>query len=79
MDDSRLTNEDFTYEKQSEYLDTLYKELMENGWKMPEIDNTDIYQLLRIMNNKKKSKVKQVSANESLIGAITGKDPRASS
>ena len=50
---------------------------MENGWKMPEIDNTDIYQLLRIMNNKKKSKTKRVSKNESLIGAITGKDPRA--
>ena len=51
---------------------------MENGWKMPEIDNTDIYQLLRIMNNKKKSKTKKVK-NESLIEAITGKDPRASS
>ncbi|MCI2788446.1 hypothetical protein ACUXSK_001640 [Staphylococcus warneri] len=46
---------------------------------MPEIDNTDIYQLLRIMNNKKKSKTKKVGKNESLIGAITGKDPRASS
>lgn len=49
---------------------------MENGWKMPEIDNTDIYQLLRIMNNNKKSKTKRVSKNESLIAAITGKDPR---
>ncbi|MGD3158265.1 UPF0158 family protein [Staphylococcus cohnii] len=76
MDDSRLKPEDFTYEKQSEYLDTLYKELMENGWKMPEIDNTDIYQLLRIMNDKKKSKTKVVSANESMIAAITGEDPR---
>ncbi|MEN4428523.1 MULTISPECIES: UPF0158 family protein [Staphylococcus] len=76
MDDSRLKPEDFTYEKQSEYLDTLYKELMENGWKMPEIDNTDIYQLLRIMNDKKDAKVKKVGANESLIAAITGKDPR---
>lgn len=46
---------------------------------MPEIDNTDIYQLLRIMNNKKKSKTKKVGKNESLIEAITGKDPRASS
>lgn len=43
---------------------------------MPEIDNTDIYQLLRIMNNKKKSKTKVVSANESMIAAITGEDPR---
>ncbi|WP_267895087.1 UPF0158 family protein [Staphylococcus pasteuri] len=78
MDDSKLKAEDFTYEKQSEYLDTLYKELMENGWKMPEIDNTDIYQLLRIMNDKKDTKTKKVGANESLIGAITGQDPRAS-
>lgn len=49
---------------------------MENGWKMPEIDNTDIYQLLRIMNDKKDAKVKKVGANESLIAAITSKDPR---
>ncbi|WNM55238.1 hypothetical protein CoNPh26_CDS0151 [Staphylococcus phage S-CoN_Ph26] len=50
---------------------------MENGWKMPEIDNTDIYQLLRIMNDKKDAKTKKVGANESLIDfAITGKDPR---
>ncbi|MEX6340825.1 UPF0158 family protein [Staphylococcus arlettae] len=79
MDDSRLKNEDFTFEKQSEYLDTLYKELMENGWKMPDIDNADIYQMLRIMNDKKKSKTKRVGKNDSLIGAITGKDPRQSS
>lgn len=52
---------------------------MENGWKMPEIDNTDIYQLLRIMNDKKDTKAKKVGANESLIGAITGQDPRATS
>ncbi|HJG39670.1 MULTISPECIES: UPF0158 family protein [Staphylococcus] len=79
MDDSRLKSEDFTFEKQSEYLDTLYKELMENGWKMPDIDNADIYQMLRIMNDKKKSKTKRVGKNDSLIGAITGKDPRQSS
>ncbi|EHY92690.1 MULTISPECIES: hypothetical protein [Staphylococcus] len=53
---------------------------MENGgWKMPEIDDADIYQMLRIMNNKKKSNTKVVGKDESLIGAITGKDPRASS
>ncbi|MCE4985417.1 UPF0158 family protein [Staphylococcus arlettae] len=79
MDDSRLKNEDFSFEKQSEYLDTLYKELMENGWKMPDIDDADIYQMLRIMNDKKKSKTKRVGKNDSLIGAITGKDPRQSS
>ncbi|MGS0667671.1 UPF0158 family protein [Staphylococcus arlettae] len=76
MDDSRLKSEDFTFEKQSEYLDTLYKELMENGWKMPDIDNADIYQMLRIMNDKKKSKTKRVGKNESLIEAITGKNPK---
>nr|WP_313958968.1 UPF0158 family protein [Staphylococcus arlettae] len=77
MNDSRLKPEDFTFEKQSEYLDTLYKELMENGgWKMPEIDDADIYQMLRIMNNKKNSKTKTVGKNESLIAAITGKDPK---
>ncbi|PTH60485.1 hypothetical protein BU600_10215 [Staphylococcus arlettae] len=52
---------------------------MENGWKMPDIDNADIYQMLRIMNDKKKSKTKRVGKNDSLIGAITGKDPRQSS
>ncbi|WMM14392.1 MULTISPECIES: hypothetical protein [Staphylococcus] len=48
---------------------------------MSEIDNTEIFELLRILHakNKKQSKVKKVGANESLIGAITGKDPRASS
>nr|WP_263313611.1 hypothetical protein [Mammaliicoccus sp. Marseille-Q6498] len=45
---------------------------------MPDIDNTDIYELLRIMNStpSKDSNVKTVKANESLIGAITGTDPR---
>ena len=46
---------------------------------MPEIDDADIYQMLRIMNNKKKSNTKVVGKDESLIGAITGKDSRASS
>ncbi|MCG3401688.1 hypothetical protein K0017_05055 [Staphylococcus massiliensis] len=50
--------------------------MMENDWKMTDIDNMDIYQFLRIMNNKKKKDTKVVGKNESLIGAITGKDPR---
>lgn len=43
---------------------------------MPEIDDADIYQMLRIMNNKKNSKTKTVGKNESLIAAITGKNPK---
>ena len=43
---------------------------------MPDIDNTDIFEMLRIMNAQKQSKTKQVNASESLIGAITGQDPR---
>lgn len=43
---------------------------------MPEIDDADIYQMLRIMNNKKKSNTKVVGKNESLIAAITGKNPK---
>jgi hypothetical protein len=46
---------------------------------MPEIDETDIYELLRIMNldsTSQDKEVKTVKANESLIGAITGTDPR---
>lgn len=46
---------------------------------MNEIDDAEIFELLRILNakNQKDSKVKKVGKNESLIGAITGKDPRA--
>ncbi|WP_167697132.1 hypothetical protein [Staphylococcus agnetis] len=46
---------------------------------MNEIDETEIFELLRILNSKhaKEEKVTKVGANESLIGAITGKDPRA--
>ncbi|WP_198644566.1 hypothetical protein [Staphylococcus chromogenes] len=46
---------------------------------MNEIDDTEIFELLRILNakNQKDSKVKKVGKNESLIAAITGKDPRA--
>ncbi|WP_268222196.1 hypothetical protein [Staphylococcus ureilyticus] len=45
---------------------------------MTEIDNTEIFELLRILQDKnnKQSKTKKVKVNESLIGAITGKDPR---
>lgn len=45
---------------------------------MNEIDDAEIFELLRILNtkNKKDSKVKKVGKNESLIAAITGKDPR---
>ncbi|GEQ01985.1 MULTISPECIES: hypothetical protein [Staphylococcus] len=48
---------------------------------MTEIDNTEIFELLRILQDKnnKQSKTKKVKVNESLIGAITGKDPRQSS
>lgn len=48
---------------------------------MTEIDNTEIFELLRILQDKnnKQSKTKKVNGNESLIGAITGKDPRQSS
>lgn len=62
-------------------IDIIYQDLLDAGWKMSEIDNTEIFELLRILHakNKKQSKVKKVDANESLIGAITGKDPRASS
>lgn len=61
-------------------IDIIYQDLLEAGWKMPEIDNTEIFELIRILESKnnKNSKVKKVGKNESLIGAITGKDPRAS-
>ncbi|NHM92481.1 hypothetical protein [Staphylococcus sp. 10602379] len=63
----------------AENIDTIYQQLLENGWKMNEIDETEIFELLRILNSKhaKEEKVTKVGANESLIGAITGKDPRA--
>ncbi|MCE5003198.1 hypothetical protein ACWEXP_00965 [Staphylococcus pseudoxylosus] len=62
-------------------VEVVYQDLLEAGWKMSEIDDAEIFEMLRILNNKnkKESKVKKVSASESLIGAITGKDPRASS
>ncbi|MDW4052642.1 hypothetical protein QI258_06470 [Staphylococcus saprophyticus] len=62
-------------------IDVIYQELLEAGWKMTEIDNTEIFELLRILQDKnsKQSKTKKVKVNESLIGAITGKDPRQSS
>ncbi len=62
-------------------IDVIYQDLLEAGWKMTEIDNTEIFELLRILQDKnnKQSKTKKVKVNESLIGAITGKDPRQSS
>ncbi|MEX6128602.1 hypothetical protein [Staphylococcus saprophyticus] len=50
----------------------------ELGYKFHEIDETDIYQLTRMMMKGKQnnSKVTKVKSNESLIGAITGRDPR---
>ncbi|MEX5914504.1 hypothetical protein AB6G74_09415 [Staphylococcus ureilyticus] len=62
-------------------IDVIYQDLLEAGWKMTEIDNTEIFELLRILQDKnnKQSKTKKVNGNESLIGAITGKDPRQSS
>lgn len=47
-------------------------------YKFHEIDETDIYQLTRMMmkGRDKNSKTTKVKANESLIGAITGRDPR---
>lgn len=59
-------------------IDIIYQDLLEAGWKMPEIDNTEIFELIRILESKnnKNSKTKKVEKNESLIAAITGKDPR---
>ncbi|WP_142920324.1 hypothetical protein [Staphylococcus gallinarum] len=70
-----------TFESMSKNVDIIYQDLLEAGWKMTDIDNTEIFELIRILQlkNKKESKSKTVGANESLIGAITGKDPRKSS
>jgi hypothetical protein len=34
-------------------MDSLYKNLIENGWKMHEIDEMDIFDFIRLMNKKK--------------------------
>ncbi|WP_278925339.1 hypothetical protein [Staphylococcus auricularis] len=51
-------------------------ELYKAGYKDHEIQEADIYELLRIITQNSDKKSKTVKKNESLIGAITGRDPR---
>lgn len=48
------------------------------GYKDHEIQQSDFYEMIRIImqTSDKQSKTTRVKKNESLIGAITGKDPR---
>ncbi|MDW4460817.1 hypothetical protein QI042_10280 [Staphylococcus saprophyticus] len=39
-------------------IDIIYQDLLDAGWKMSEIDNTEIFELLRILHAKNKNKVK---------------------
>ncbi|MCJ1668534.1 hypothetical protein MT339_09005 [Staphylococcus sp. NRL 19/737] len=71
-----MPDSELTFEKYKENIDTVYKDLLEAGWKWEEIENTEIFELYRILNQSKSKNVKTVGANESLIGAITGTDPR---
>lgn len=42
-------------------VEVVYQDLLEAGWKMSEIDDAEIFEMLRILNNKnkKESKVKK--------------------
>lgn len=53
-------------------------ELYKMGYKDHEIQQADFYEMIRIImqTSDKQSKTTRVKKNESLIGAITGKDPR---
>ena len=44
----------------SKNVDIIYQDLLEAGWKMTDIDNTEIFELIRILQlkNKKKANLK---------------------
>lgn len=46
-----MTEDDFTCEAQARSLDKLYRQLLSNGWKMNDIDEADIYDLIRLLND----------------------------
>ena len=60
IDGSSLTKEDLTFESMSKNVDIIYQDLLEAGWKMTDIDNTEIFELIRILQlkNKKKANLK---------------------
>jgi len=48
-------------------MDKVYRQLLEQGWKMPEIDNADIFDMIRIMNDEKEAEVEKT---ESMLDAF---------
>lgn len=38
-------------------MDEVYRSLLEAGWKMTEIDNSDFYDLLRLLNKEEEPEV----------------------
>ena len=63
-----LTEEDFTYEKQLEYFDSIVRELLKADWKLNDILDSPVYYLIEVMNEKKTETKKE----KSLISAFTG-------
>ena len=63
-----IDESDLSADKQLEYLDDIYRELLKQGWKFNEIDDTDIYELLRLINkNENETKVEK---KESMLEAF---------
>lgn len=63
----RLVDDDFTFEKQAEYLDKLFHDLIKEGMAIQEIMNMPYSYILDILEEKQKPK-----KEKSLISAFSG-------
>lgn len=56
--------EEYTYERGIQQINEIYSTLLEQGWKMTEIDNMDIYHYLEVLAEKNKPRVKTVTIDQ---------------
>lgn len=63
----RLVDDDFTFEKQAEYLDKLFHDLIKEGMSISEIMDMPYSYILDILEEKQKPK-----KEKSLISAFSG-------
>lgn len=59
-----FAGEEYTYERGIQQINEIYSTLLEQGWKMTEIDNMDIYHYLEVLAEKNKPKIKTVTIDQ---------------
>lgn len=64
----RLVDDDFTFEKQAEYLDKLFHDLIKEGMAIQEIMNMPYPYILDILEEKQKPKKERSSSFFDLMG-----------